>query len=77
MPPSAPVPEQLAARLASTLGLDPRVIRARDGREHHLFRVQAPAGTCTVVSQVRSRTGRAPAESTSGTRSAQAEGTRT
>ncbi len=46
MPPSAPVPEQLAARLASTLGLDPRAIRARDGREHHLFRVQAPAGTC-------------------------------
>ncbi|MFN7142249.1 MAG: phosphotransferase family protein [Myxococcota bacterium] len=41
-----PAPEQVAARLAQTLGLDPRLVRARDGREHHLFRVQSPPGLC-------------------------------
>ncbi len=46
MPPSASIPEQTATRLAHVLGLDPRLIRARDGREHHLFRVQSPAGLC-------------------------------
>lgn len=37
-------PERIAARLALELGLDPRVVRARDGREHHLFRVVTPEG---------------------------------
>lgn len=39
-------PEQVAARLGRELGLDARLIRARDGREHHLFRVVSPAGLC-------------------------------
>ncbi|MDP2316235.1 MAG: phosphotransferase [Pseudomonadota bacterium] len=37
-------PEVVAARLGRELGLEPRIVRARDGREHHLFRVVAPAG---------------------------------
>lgn len=40
-----PLPEEIATRLAAELGLDPRVSRARDGREHHLFRVVAPPGS--------------------------------
>jgi hypothetical protein len=39
-------PELVAARLAREIGLDPRLVRARDGREHHLFRVVTPAGLC-------------------------------
>ncbi len=39
-------PELVATRLARELGLDARLVRARDGREHHLFRVVSPAGLC-------------------------------
>jgi aminoglycoside phosphotransferase (APT) family kinase protein len=43
----ASLPEEIATRLAAEIGLESRVARARDGREHHLFRVVAPAGLAT------------------------------
>lgn len=39
-------PEVIAARICRELGLDPRIVRAREGREYHLFRVLTPAGLC-------------------------------
>lgn len=45
MEPSS-TPEETAARLGRQLGLHERMIRARDGREHHLFRVTAASGLC-------------------------------
>ena len=39
-------PETIAERLGRELGLGPRMARARDGREHHLFRVTSPPGLC-------------------------------
>jgi len=43
---TAEPPETIAERLGRALGLSPRMARARDGREHHLFRVTSPSGLC-------------------------------
>jgi aminoglycoside phosphotransferase (APT) family kinase protein len=46
MPPSPFEVEALAQQLCRSLGIDPRPVPTRDGREHHLFRVTTPPGIC-------------------------------